>query len=110
MPTEYAATPSAAAEPSEADPQNRARRESRTTDWDHVDPDDPAERFIPLRLPPDDRGRELWAVLDLRTRLWSAGTDGEVHLFALEHVARGHAVQLRNVIGRPLGADAPRRA
>ncbi|MER8185992.1 hypothetical protein [Kitasatospora sp. NPDC094015] len=54
-----------------------------------------ARRWESVQLPPDDRGRRLWAVLDHRTGLWDAAEDGQIHLFAIRHTAEAHSAQLR---------------
>ncbi|WP_371502539.1 hypothetical protein OG871_35855 [Kitasatospora sp. NBC_00374] len=57
----------------------------------------PVRRWESVQLPPDDRGRRLWAVLDHRTGLWNAAEDGQILLFAIRRTADSHTAQLRYV-------------
>ncbi|BFV60952.1 hypothetical protein KCMC57_up60560 [Kitasatospora sp. CMC57] len=56
--------------------------------------DGAAPRYEVVRLPPDDRGRETWAVADRLTGRWvQAG--GEVDVYAAEFGARACIRRLR---------------
>lgn len=58
----------------------------------------PPPRYEVVQLPPDDRGREPWAVVDWATEQWvEAG--GEVDTYTMKDGARGLLRRLRYLDG-----------